>query len=171
MVNIAFTASLWQVWRSTFCSSSTLPKALLAPRPPSAYFFLKLLLNQFDNFCLKVLRTSLTNPQQDHKGCLVAVSPTPPQHLRQLPNILRKPWPNTLILFKLARNSPMQTVSLMSGISQPIPAHLVLMSSLQSLGMKWAIFQTDLSSVFSIVFTQSSGQASLSPSPPLCCHH
>ena len=34
-VNIAFTASLWQVWRSTFCSSSTLPKALLAPRPPS----------------------------------------------------------------------------------------------------------------------------------------
>ena len=169
-MNIAFTASLWQVWRSTFCSSSTLPKALLAPRPPShksCIFFLKLLLNQFDNFCLKVLRTSLTNPQQDHKGCLVAVTATPPQHLRQLPYILWKPWPNTLILLKLARNSPMQTVSLMSGISQPIPAHSVLMSSLQSLEVKCAIFQTDLSSVF----TQSSGQASLSPSPPLCCHH
>ena len=37
-----FSASLMQDWRSTFCSRSTLPKALLSPRPPgvtsSEYF-------------------------------------------------------------------------------------------------------------------------------------
>ena len=41
--------------------------------------------------------TSLTNPEQNHKGRLVAITPAPSQHLGQLPNILRKPWPNSLL--------------------------------------------------------------------------
>ena len=152
--NMAFTASLWQVWRSTFCSRSTLPRALLSPRPPGhkIYIFVEML-------SIKVLRTSLASPEQNHKGCLVSVATAPSQHLSQFPWVLWQPWPKSLITLQLVGNWPMHTVSLMSGISQPIPEHLVLISSLQSLGVRY-----ERKILLLLLFTQFSGQSLPSPS-------
>ena len=152
--NMAFTASLWQVWRSTFCSRSTLPRALLSPRPPghNIYIFVEML-------SIKVLRTSLASPEQNHEGCFVSVATAPSQHLSQFPWVLWQPWPKSLITLQLVGNWPMHTVSLMSGISQPIPEQLVLISSLQSLGVRY-----ERKILLLLLFTQFSGQSLPSPS-------
>ena len=89
--NRAFIAALWQVCRPTFCSRSTLPKALLEPRPPDR----KTMISNTTYYELyTIIRTSLTNPKQNHKSCFVSITPTPSQHLGELPNILGKPWPS-----------------------------------------------------------------------------
>ena len=89
------------------------------------------------NFISNLLRTSLANPQESNKSRWLAVASTSSQHLRQLPSILGKPFAKIYqyrnnILFSL----PTQTVSRMSGMSQPIPAHFVLTRSRQSLVWK-----------------------------------
>ena len=79
-----------------------------------------------------VLRTSLTDPEQNHKSCLASITSAPSQHLGKLPDILGKSWPS-IIDISAKGNSPTHTVSLMSGMSLPMSAHFVLMSSLKSL--------------------------------------
>ena len=43
-----------------------------------------------------VLRTSLTDPEQNHKSCLASITPSPSQHLGKLPDILGKSWPSII---------------------------------------------------------------------------
>ena len=114
---------------------------LLQQRPPQGFIcstatFQKKILKCI-NFISTLLRTSLANPQESNKSCWLAVASTSSQHLRQLPSILGKPFAKIYqyrnnILFSL----PTQTVSRMSGMSQPIPAHFVLTKSRQSLEWK-----------------------------------
>ena len=90
-----------------------------------------------------VLPTSLAYPDQNHKSCWFSVTPSSSKHLWKLPYILGEPWTQLLILLKKLRDSPTQTVSLMSGMSLPIPAHLVLISTLQFL-ILWKLNTSDL---------------------------
>ena len=43
-----------------------------------------------------VLRTSLTDPEQNHKSCLASITSAPSQHLGKLPDILGKSWPSII---------------------------------------------------------------------------
>ena len=125
---MAFKAALRQLCLLTFCSRSFLPKALFEPRPP----------DQRNMFAIEIskmicLHTSLANPEQYHKCRILELPSRPP-----CPSIwesshtsLGSPGNNNR--YHVKKKSPMQTVNRISGVLLPMPAHLVLMSSLQSL--------------------------------------
>ena len=82
-------AQPYQVCRSTFCSRSTLPKALLVPQPLE------------DNEKKQIIKhegqlTGLTDPDQQNKCCLESVASPPP-----IPNI----WDSS----QRSQGSPRQT--------------------------------------------------------------
>ena len=43
-----------------------------------------------------VYESAYSNPEQNHKSCLASITPAPPQHLGELPDILGKAWPSNI---------------------------------------------------------------------------
>ena len=120
----------------------------------------------------------------DIENDLSTYQPGQPRAIPQMPHSCRhahlvlasgraptRPWEVLATIIDIKKKeeekSPMQTVSRISGMSLPMPAHLVLMSSLQSLRSDDELLQKSVC----IQPTQSSRQPSPSLSPPLCCHH